>query len=137
MIVYISLERWAWKGRSMWDSVMGGFKEEVAFVKLQEWKPVIICAKQNQRRKCRELMCAHQARGQEGGMNWGIGTDVCTLLILCIKQITNENLIYSSGNSIYSVLFGDPNGKEIQNKRDIYICIADSLWCTAETNTVL
>ena len=34
MIVYISLERWAWKGRGMWGSVMGVFKEEVAFVKL-------------------------------------------------------------------------------------------------------
>ena len=34
----------------------------------------------------------------EGGMNWEIGTDIYTLLILCIKQITNENLLYSPGN---------------------------------------
>lgn len=26
MMVYISLERWAWKGRSMWGSVMGRFQ---------------------------------------------------------------------------------------------------------------
>ena len=32
-------------------------------------------------------------------MNWEIGTDIYTLLILCIKQITNENLLYSTGNS--------------------------------------
>ena len=35
--------------------------------------------------------------GREGGMNWEIGIDICTLL--CIKWITNENLLYSTGNS--------------------------------------
>ena len=30
-------------------------------------------------------------------MNWEIGIDTYTLLILCIKQITNENLLHSSG----------------------------------------
>ena len=29
-------------------------------------------------------------------MNWEIGIDIYTLL--CIKQITNENLLYSTGN---------------------------------------
>ena len=32
-------------------------------------------------------------------MNWEIGIDVHTLLILCIKQITKENLLLSAGNS--------------------------------------
>ena len=67
-------------------------------------------------------------------MNWEIGTDICTLLILCINQITNEDLLYSTGNS---VLCGDLNGKEIQKRGDICIRIADSLCCTAETNTIL
>ena len=31
-----------------------------------------------------------------GGTNWEIGIDIYTLL--CIKQITNENLLYSTGN---------------------------------------
>ena len=35
--------------------------------------------------------------GSVGGMNWEIGIDIYTLL--CIKQITNENLLYSTGNS--------------------------------------
>ena len=26
------------------------------------------------------------------GMNWEIGIDICTLLILCIAQVTNQNL---------------------------------------------
>ena len=34
-----------------------------------------------------------------GGLNWEIGTDIYTLLILCIKSITNESLLYSTGNS--------------------------------------
>ena len=33
------------------------------------------------------------------GMHWKIEIDMHTLLILCIKQITNENLLYSTGNS--------------------------------------
>ena len=30
--------------------------------------------------------------GGGGGMNWEIGTDVCALI--CIKWITNKNLLY-------------------------------------------
>ena len=30
-------------------------------------------------------------------MNWEIGIDIYTLI--CIKQITNENVLYSTGNS--------------------------------------
>ena len=37
-------------------------------------------------------------RGEKGGgMYWEIGIDIYT--VLCIKQITNENLLYSTGNS--------------------------------------
>ena len=37
-------------------------------------------------------------RGEgEGGMKWEIGFDIYT--VLCIKQITNENLLYITGNS--------------------------------------
>ena len=35
----------------------------------------------------------------------------------------------------YPVLCGDLNGKEIQKREDICICIADSLCSTVETNT--
>ena len=35
------------------------------------------------------------------------------------------------------MLCGDLNGKKIQKRGDICICIADSLCCTAETNTAL
>ena len=39
--------------------------------------------------------------------------------------------------TLYSVLCGDLNEKEIQKGGDICIYIADSLHCTAETNTTL
>ena len=38
-----------------------------------------------------------------GGINWEIGTDIYTLLY--IKQITNKDLLYSTGNyTQYSVM---------------------------------
>ena len=54
--------------------------------------------------------------GREGGMNREIGTDIYSLL--CIKELANENLLCSTGNS---VLCGDLNRKEIQNGGEIYI----------------
>ena len=43
-------------------------------------------------------------RGESGGgINWKIGIDMYTLLY--IKQITNKDLLYSTGNSTqYSVM---------------------------------
>ena len=74
-------------------------------------------------------MYGHQG-GKGGAMNWEIGIDIYTLLILCIRQITHENLLYSSGNS---VLCGDLNGKE--KRGDLCIHIADSLCSTVATST--
>ena len=51
-----------------------------------------------------------------GGMNWEPGTGMHTPLILRIKYITNEELLYSSGNS---VLCGDQNEKEVQKRGDM------------------
>ena len=36
------------------------------------------------------------SEGWRGGMNWGTG--IYTLLMFCIKQRTNEKLLYSSEN---------------------------------------
>ena len=57
---------------------------------------MILFAKQKQRHRCREQMYGSQG-GRRGGRNWEIGSDTYTLLILCIKQITNENVPYSRG----------------------------------------
>ena len=57
----------------------------------------------------------------KGGMNWENGMDIYTLL--CIKQITNENLLHP-GNSMFC---GDLNGKGIQKRGDICISSVQSL----------
>ena len=54
-----------------------------------------------------------------GGRNWEIGIDAYTLLTLCIKETTNENLLRSSGSS--TQCSDDLNGKEIQKRG--YICM--------------
>ena len=36
--------------------------------------------------------------GEGGRMNWEIEIDIYALLIFCIKWMTNENLLLSSGN---------------------------------------
>ena len=59
-------------------------------------------AGQKQRHKCREQTYGHKGGkvGVEGGggMNWEIGIDIYTLII--IKQITNKNLLYKKVNKI-------------------------------------
>ena len=55
-----------------------------------------------------------------GGMNWETGIDLYTLLILCVRQVTNKNLPYSIRSST-QCSDSDLNGKEIQKRGDIYI----------------
>ena len=54
-------------------------------------------AGQKLRHRCREQTYGHQGGkaagvGSGGGMNWAIGIDMYTLM--CIKWITNKNLLY-------------------------------------------
>ena len=50
---------------------------------------------------CRKQTYGYQGMG--GGINWEFGIDIYTLLY--IKQVTNNNLLYSTGNSTqYSVM---------------------------------
>ena len=74
------------------------------------------------------------SRGREGGINWEIGIDIYTLL--CIKQITNKDLLYSIGNPTQNSVM-TYMGKESKKSGYVYIYIADSLCCTAETNITL
>ena len=91
---------------------------------LEKWYTQPLLAKQKETHRRRE-----QTHGyQEGGMNWEIGIDIHTLLILCLKQVTNENLLYRTGNSTRCsvvTLMGRKSERE-----GIYIHIADSLCCT-------
>ena len=66
--------------------------------------------------------------------NWEIGIDIYTLL--CMKQITNNYLLYSTGNFTQCSLVTYIERKS-KKRGDICILIADSFCCTAETNTTL
>ena len=93
-----------------------------------------IFAKQKQRHKWRgKNVWTPKGKGV-GGMNWETGIGIYTLL--CIKQITKENLLQSTGNAM-GMLCGDLNWKGIQKTGDADICKAHSLCCTAASNTTL
>ena len=66
----------------------------------------------------------------EVGMNWEVGIDIYTLLY--IKQMTNKDLLYSTGHSIQYLY-----GKIIFKKVDICVCITESFCSRAEINTAL
>ena len=69
-----------------------------------------------------------------GEINWKIGIHIYTLLY--IKQITNKDLLYSTGNSTqYSVMAYMENESE-KEWIHVYV-ITDSLCYTPETNTTL
>ena len=60
-------------------------------------------AGQKLRHRCREQMYGHQGGkaagvGDGGVMNWGIVIDMYTLI--CIKLMTNKNLLYKKINKI-------------------------------------
>ena len=61
-----------------------------------------LSTKQKWSYRCRKQTYGYQGvRG--GGINWEIGIDIYTLLY--IKQISNKDLLYSTGNSTqYSVM---------------------------------
>ena len=72
--------------------------------------------KQKQTHRLRKQIYGYQGVRQ-GGINWEIGIDIYTRLY--IKQITNQNLLYSTGNSTqYSVM--TYMGKESKKE---WICV--------------
>ena len=73
--------------------------------------------RQKQTHRCRKQTYAYQ-RGSGGGINWEIEVDIYTLLYM--KQMTNKDLLYSTGNSTqYSVKAY--MGKESKKRVDIYM----------------
>ena len=75
------------------------------------------------------------AKGEGGGrgMDWEFGISTCKLVY--IEWINNKVLLYSTGKFIqYPVI--NHNGKEYE-KECMYICITESICCTAEISTTL
>ena len=73
------------------------------------------------------------AKGERGGggMDWEFGVSRCKLLH--IKWINNKVLLYSTGNYIQ---YPEINHNEKEYKKNVYICITESLCHTAEINTL-
>ena len=67
-------------------------------------------------------------------MNREIGIDMYTLRVLCIKQITNENLLYSTGDSTQCSVETQKGRKS--KKEGIYVYVS-LIHFTAETNITL
>ena len=75
--------------------------------------------KQKWSHRCRKQTYGYQGGKAGGGINWEIVIDIYTLLY--IKQITNKDLLYSTGNSTqYSVM--TYMGKE-SKKEWIYVYV--------------
>ena len=66
-------------------------------------------------------------------MDWEFGVGRCKLLY--IGWINNKVLLYSTGNYIHSPGINH-NGKECE-KKNVYMCINESLCCEAEIGTAL
>ena len=74
-----------------------------------------------------------KGEGAGRGMEWEVVVSRCRLLYT--EWINNKVLLYSTGNYIqYPVI--NHNGKEYE-KKNVYVCITESLCCTAEINTTL
>ena len=94
---------------------------------------------QQQRHRCREWTCGHGGEG-EGGTNMEIRFDINT--IPCVKQTASQEPAVLH-RELSSVLCDDLDGwdgrggREVREAAGICIRIADSLCCTAETDTTL
>ena len=71
------------------------------------------------------------------GMIWEIEIDIYTLCIVTMYKIDIQLEAVVQHTELYSVLCSDINRKEIKKGGCTCICVADSLCCTAETNTTL
>ena len=65
------------------------------YVESRKMKKMFLFSKKKERHRHREKCM--DIKGEGGGMNWEIEIDIYTLL--CIKQITKENLLCSTGDS--------------------------------------
>ena len=94
--------------------------------------------KQKQTHRSRNEIYGYQREMWGEVINQDVGINTYTLLY--IKQMTNKDLLYNTGNyTQYSVI--TYMGKNLKKNGYMYIyinlCITDSLCCTPENNTTL
>ena len=97
-----------------------------------------LSTKQKQTHKHREQTCGCRglAGVEEEGRSGSLAlADANYYIIILLYYINDKVLLYSTGNySQYPVI--NHNGKEYE-KECVYICVTESLCCTAESNTTL
>ena len=74
-----------------------------------------------------------KGQGAGGGMEWEVGVSRCKLLYM--EWVNNKVLLYSTESCIQYPMINH-NGKEYM-KKNVYICVTESLCCTEEINTTL
>ena len=92
----------------------------------------LICKADIETQRQRIYGYQEEKRDEEGGVEIGIG--IYAILILCIKQVTNEN---QQHRELYLMHCEDLNGKKVQKGGNICICVTDPLCYTVEANTTL
>ena len=70
--------------------------------------------------------------GEGRGRRWEFGVSGCKLLP--VERINNKVLLQSTGDDIQCPEVGHNGNKR---KKDVYMCVTESLCCTAEINTTL
>ena len=77
----------------------------------------------------------------KSGTNGQSSINIYTLPVLCVKQSTDEKLLYYTGSSAWHSVMTWKGGirvlEEAQEGGDICIIMADSCCSMAETNTTL
>ena len=89
--------------------------------------------KQKQTHRHRKQTYGYQ-RGRGEGVTQEYGINRYKQLYL--KQISNKDLLYSTGNYIQYLVI-TYNGKEFEKEQITCICITESFCCIPETNTTL
>ena len=74
-----------------------------------------------------------KGEGVGEGVEWEVGVSRCKLLH--VEWINNKVQLYNAEKYIQYTM-RNHNGKEYK-KKNVYICITESLSCTAEINTAL
>ena len=74
------------------------------------------------------------AKGERGerGVNWELGVSINRCKLLHSECVNNNDLLYNTGNCMRSPEINH-NEKGYIKKKDVYMCITESLCCAAET----
>ena len=92
-----------------------------------------ICKTETNSRTWRTDLRLPRGRAGGSGMDGGFGISRCNLLHL--ERISNEVLLFSTGNSTQSL--GVEHGGRQYEKEKVHVCMTWSLCCAAEMDTTM